>query len=70
MSTIMLKLATTFAKDIIAKKISEKIYKKFGSKIKIQINTIQIDDDSDINIHIDADGQMSKTEFERLMERI
>ncbi len=71
MNIFMLKLATKVTKELVANSISKKIYKKFGCRINIQINNIQIDDDDgDISIYIDANGKMNKNEFERLMERI
>ena len=71
MDMLMMKLSTKFMKGIVAKIITRKIYKKFGYKIDIQLNDVQIDMiNGDIKLHIDADGKMNKTEFDRLMETI
>lgn len=71
MDVLMLKLSTKFMKGLVAKRLSKKIYQKLGCKIDIQLNDVQIDTaDSDIKLHINADGKMSRAEFERLMERI
>ena len=71
MDMLMMKLSTKFMKGIVAKIITRKVYKKFGYKIDIQLNDVQIDMiNGDIKIHIDADGKMNKTEFDRLMETI
>lgn len=71
MDMLMMKLSTKFMKGIVAKIITRKVYKKFGYKIDIQLNDVQIDMiNGDIKLHIDADGKMNKTEFDRLMETI
>lgn len=71
MDMLMLKISTKFMKGIVAKIISKKAYKKFGYKIDIQLNDVQIDMiNGDVRLHIDADAKMNRTEFERLMENI
>lgn len=71
MDVLLLKLSTKFMKGILAKIVSKKIYKKLGYKVDIQFNGIQVDTiDNKIKIHIDVDGTMGRTEFERLMEKI
>lgn len=71
MDILMIKLSTKFMKGMVAKIIARKVYKKFGYKIDIQLNDVQIDMiNGDIKLHIDADGKMNKTEFDRLMEMI
>lgn len=71
MDIFMLKLSTKFMKGVMSKVISRKVYKKLGYKVDIQLNDVQIDTtDNDIKIHIDVDGKMNKTEFDRLMEKI
>ena len=71
MDMLMIKLSTKFMKGIVAKIITRKVYKKFGYKIDIQLNDVQIDMiNGDIKLHIDVDGKMNKTEFDRLMETI
>lgn len=71
MDMLMIKLSTKFMKGMVAKIIARKVYKKFGYKIDIQLNDVQIDMiNGDIKLHIDADGKMNKTEFDRLMKMI
>ena len=71
MDMLMIKLSTKFMKGMVAKIIARKVYKKFGYKIDIQLNDVQIDMiNGDIKLHIDADGKMNKTEFDRLMGMI
>jgi len=71
MDLLKLKISTRFMKGFVAKTISKKIYEKIGCKIDIQFRNIEIDTvDGDIIIRVDADGKISKTEFERLLESI
>ena len=68
---LKIKLSTKFMKGLVAKIISKKIYKQLGYKVDIQLNDVQIDViDGDVQIHLDVDGKMNKTEFSRIMERI
>lgn len=69
MDMFMLKLSTKFMKGTVAKIVSKSIHKKLGYKIYIQLNDVRIDNvDDDVKFHIDVDGKMNKTEFNRLME--
>lgn len=71
MDLLKIKLSTKFMKGLVAKIISKRIYKQLGYKIDIQLNDVQIDAvDGDVQIHLDVDGKMNKTEFSRIMERI
>ena len=71
MDIFMLKLSTKYMKGLVAKIISRKMSKKFGYKVDIQLNDVQIDViDGEVKIHIDADGKMNKTEFNKLIKEI
>ena len=71
MDLLKIKLSTKFMKGLVTKIISKKIYKQLGYKVDIQLNDVQIDViDGDVQIHLDVDGKMNKTEFSRIMERI
>lgn len=70
MDFLKFKLASSkMMKGIITKIIEKKIYEKFGYKIDIQLNDVQIDMvDGEVKGHLDIDAKMNKTEFNRLME--
>lgn len=72
MDFLKLKLASSkMIKGFIAKIVEKKVYEKFGYKVNIQLNDIQIDMINDeIKAHIDVDAKLGKTEFERLMNNI
>lgn len=66
------KLASSkMMKGIITKIIEKKVYEKFGYKINIQLNDVQIDMiDGEVKAHLNVDAKMDKDEFNRLMESI
>ena len=71
MDMFVLKLSTKYMKGLVAKIISRKMSKKFGYTVDIQLNDVQIDViDGEVKIHIDADGKMNKTEFNKLIKEI
>lgn len=71
MDMLKLKVSTKFMKGFVAKVVSKKIYEKLGCKINIQFNDISIDTvNGDVLIHINADGKINKTEFERFLEKL
>ena len=56
-------------KSIITKIVEKKVYEKFGYRINIQLNDVQIDMiDGEIKAHLDVDAKMNKSEFNRLIE--
>lgn len=64
------KLASSkMMKSIITKIVEKKVYEKFGYRINIQLNDVQIDMiDGEIKAHLDVDAKMNKSEFNRLIE--
>ena len=70
MDFLKIKLASSkMMKGIVTKIVEKKVYEKFGYKINVQLNDIQIDMiDGEIKAHLDMDAKMNKTEFNRLME--
>ena len=71
MDILKLKLSTKFMKGFVAKVISKKIYQKLGCKVDLSFRDIEVDTiDGNVKIHIDVDGTVSKTEFERLIEKM
>lgn len=69
MDLLKFRVSTKFMKGFVAKFVSKKIYEKLGCKIDIQFRNIEVDTiNGDVIIHVDADGRISKTEFERLLE--
>ena len=66
-----LKLSTKFMKGLLAKFISKSIKKKYGYKVNIHINEINLDMfNGDTNLHLDVDVKLNGDEFKKLMESI
>lgn len=66
------KLASSkMMKGIITKIIEKKVYEKFGYRINIQLNDVQIDMiDGEVKAHLNVDAKMDKDEFKRIIESI
>lgn len=64
-------LNSKWLKLLIAKVIGHEMCKKAGVKAFFNINGLKInDDDEGVKIHIDADINMSKTEFEKMITKL
>lgn len=69
MDILMLKLSTKFMKGIVAKMISKAIFAKYGFKIDIQFNEIQVENHGgNIYIHADVDGKIEESEFKKIVK--
>lgn len=69
MDELKLKLSTKFMRGIIAKIVSKTIFKKFGYKIDIQINEIEVTThDGKIYLHVNADAETSNDEFKKIIK--
>ena len=71
MDEMKLKLSTKFMKGLLAKFISKSIKKKYGYKVDIHINEINLDMfNGDTNLHLDVDVKVNGDEFKSLIESI
>ena len=71
MDEMKLKLSTKFMKCLLAKFISKSIKKKYGYKVDIRINDINLDMfNGDTNLHLDVDVKVNGDEFKSLIESI
>ena len=64
-------LKTNFMRNIVAKLISRAIYKKYGYKVNIQLNDVDlwsIDGDTTIKLNIEA--RLNSEEFNKIMKSI
>jgi hypothetical protein len=66
---LKVKLSTKFMKGIVAKLISKALYKKLGYEINIQLNEIEVQNiDGTVHIHINADGEIDKGNFYKIIK--
>ena len=64
-----MKLSTKFMKNVLSKLISKALYKKFGYKIDIRLNDINVEFiDGETNIHADVDLKLDKEEFAKIIK--
>jgi hypothetical protein len=71
MDEMKLKLSTKFMKGLLAKFISKSIKKKYGYKVDIRINEINLDMfNGDTDLHLDVDVKMNGNEFKSFIESI
>lgn len=71
MDEMKLKLSTRLMRGIAAKLIARSIKKKYGCKVKIQLNELDIRViDGDTNALINAEVTMDSKEFNEIMKKI
>lgn len=71
MDELKLRLSTKFMRGIITKIVSKLIFKKFGYRIDIQLNKIEIEHvDGKIHLHADVDGEINDSDFVKIVKSI
>lgn len=71
MDEMRVNLKTNFMKNIVSKLISRAIYKKYGYKVNIQLNDIDLwSIDGDTTIKLNVEARLKSEEFNKLMRNI
>lgn len=71
MDEMKLKLSTRLMRGIAAKIIARSIQKKYGCKVKIQLNELDINViDGDTNLKVNAEVTMDSKEFNEIMKKV
>lgn len=71
MDEMKLRLSTKFMRSIVSKLISKAIYKKFGYKVDIQLNDLDISViDGEANINTNVEVKINNGEFMKIMKSI
>ena len=71
MDELKMKLSTKFMRGIVSKLISKVISKKFGYKVDIQLNDLDINViDGDANINANVEVKINNEEFMKIMKSI
>ena len=71
MDEMKLKLTTKFMRSIVSKLIERSIYKKYGYRVNIQLNDLDIsvvDGETTINTNVEA--KISSEEFKKMMTKL
>lgn len=68
---LRVKLSTKFMRNIVAKLLAKAIQKKFGCKVKIQLNELDVRViNGDTNIKANVEVKLDSQEFMKIMEAI
>lgn len=71
MDEMKLSLTTRFMRTIVAKLIAKFIYKKYGYKVDIQLNDLNIGmNDGETDIKANVEVKINSNEFMKLMKSI
>lgn len=71
MDEMKLKLTTKFMRGIVSKLIERSIYKKYGYRVNIQLNDLDIsvvDGETTINTNVEA--KISSEEFKKMITKL
>lgn len=64
-------LKTNFMRNIVAKLMSRAIYKKYGYKVNIQLNDVDLwSIDGDTTIKLNVEARLKSDEFNKIMKSI
>lgn len=71
MDEMKLKLSTKFMRNVASKLIARSIYKKYGYKVNIQLNDLDIRMiDGETNISTNLEIKLNSDEFMKIMKSI
>ena len=71
MDELKLRLSTKFMRNIVAKMIGRMIYKKFGYKVDIRLNELDLNIvDGEVNISTNVEAKINSKEFMKIIKDI
>lgn len=71
MDEMKLKLSTNFMKNIVSKLIEKSIYKKYGCKVNVQLDELDINIiDGETTINANAEAKINSDEFRKMMTKL
>lgn len=66
---LRMRLGSSFMKGIVSKLIARSIYKKYGYKVTVRLDDLDIwSIDGDTSIKVNAEVKMSSNEFKKLIK--
>lgn len=69
MDELRLNLSTKFMKNIVAKLLAKAIYKKFGYRVDVELNTISVEvNNGKAYIHADVDAKIDNGELVKIVK--
>lgn len=71
MDEMKVKLSTKFMRNIVAKLIARTIYKKYGYKVDIQLNDLDISViDGETSVNTNVEIKLNSSEFMKLIKSV
>lgn len=71
MDEMKLKLTTKFMRGIVSKLIERSIYKKYGYRVNIQLNDLDINIiDGETTINTNVEAKISSEEFKKMITKL
>ena len=71
MDEMKLKLTTKFMRGIVSKLIAKSIYKKYGCKVNIQLDELDINIiDGETTINANVEAKINSDEFRKMMTKL
>ena len=71
MDEMKLKLSTNFMKSIVSKLIEKSIYKKYGCKVNVQLDELDINIiDGETTINANVEAKINSDEFRKMMTKL
>lgn len=71
MDEMKLKLSTNFMKNIVSKLIAKSIYKKYGCKVNVQLDELDINIiDGETTINANVEAKINSDEFRKMMTKL
>lgn len=71
MDEMKLKLSTKFMRGIVSKLIARSIYKKYGYRVNVQLNDLDINIvDGETTINTNVEAKISSEEFRKIMTKL
>ena len=71
MDEMKLKLTTKFMRGIVSKLIQRSIYKKYGYRVYVQLNDLDINIiDGETTINTNVEAKISSEEFKKMMTKL
>lgn len=71
MDEMKLKLTTKFMRGIVSKLIEKSIYKKYGYRVNVQLNNLDINIiDGETTINTNVEAKISNEEFKKMMTKL
>lgn len=71
MDEMKLKLSTKFMRGIVSKLIARSIYKKYGYRVNVQLNDLDINIiDGETTINANVEAKINSDEFRKMMTKL